>query len=245
MIAEISEQDATGAVARCYAEIRARLDVPLVNLIWRHLAAIGELEACWQRVDADLPAITVQAEALNAAARTMIGRLPGQAPIALSEIATRIVWSYERGNSLNLATVRRLLGYPDVELAGSLPKTTSGLPPIPRFSDLDDELRSAIDLLGAVGPAGQTGIRPTLWVHLAGDPSLVQAAKLLPPVLSSALFREAHQGLTARPARRVEVNGLSDAAQTTLQSFSLRISEMLLIGLYMAPHAPHPPRSNS
>ena len=37
----ITEAEATGEIADLYTEIRAGLGVPVVNLIWRHLAAIS------------------------------------------------------------------------------------------------------------------------------------------------------------------------------------------------------------
>ena len=38
-IRTVSEHDATGIVAEIYAEIRQTMGIPLVNLIWRHLAS--------------------------------------------------------------------------------------------------------------------------------------------------------------------------------------------------------------
>jgi hypothetical protein len=48
---EVSEKDATGIVADIYQDIRVRLGLPMVNLIYRHLATNPELfEMVWSTV---------------------------------------------------------------------------------------------------------------------------------------------------------------------------------------------------
>jgi diketogulonate reductase-like aldo/keto reductase len=47
-LAEIAEEDAEGAVAELYEDIRRVLGLPLVNLVYRHLAAVGRLEEVWR-----------------------------------------------------------------------------------------------------------------------------------------------------------------------------------------------------
>ncbi|MBP8307431.1 MAG: hypothetical protein KAY46_09215 [Burkholderiaceae bacterium] len=50
-VTAISEAEARGDIAELYADIRATLGVPVVNLIWRHLASIeGALPWAWQAV---------------------------------------------------------------------------------------------------------------------------------------------------------------------------------------------------
>lgn len=231
---EIPEAEATGEVARCYADIREKLHVPLVNLIWRHLAAIGELESCWQRVAADLPRIASHGAALNGAARAVVSALPAAPQLPRFESVSRIFVSYERGNSLNLAIVRMLLGYPALSLAGSLPDAPIELPAIPRVGDLSPGLREAIERLSRAGPANHTDIRPTLWVHLAVVPEWLQAATgAVSGCLSSDPFRTAHRTLTGAPSERQGGTPLSEAAISALSRFNLRITEMLLIGLHL------------
>ena len=47
----ITEQNAEGRVAEIYQDIRFTLGVPVVNLIWRHLATLpGALEWSWASV---------------------------------------------------------------------------------------------------------------------------------------------------------------------------------------------------
>jgi len=233
---EIPEAAASGAIARCYADIRHQLGVPLVNLIWRRLAAIGALESCWQRVKADLPAISAQAAALHGRARQLVAGLPasGWAPQG-SGVLESILMSYERGNSINLAMVRRLLGAPLIRFDdGRLPQAPNHVPPVPAFATMPAALRGAIDQLAGVGPAGHTGIRPTLWVHLAELPGIIEAAAAhLPAVLSSPSFQAAHAELTATDSRAIAGEFFTGPVLSLLQAFHLRIAEMLLIGLYL------------
>ncbi len=50
-IPAIREEDATGDVAAIFGDLRATLGIPLVNLIWRHLATIpGGLAWVWTLV---------------------------------------------------------------------------------------------------------------------------------------------------------------------------------------------------
>jgi hypothetical protein len=238
MMEEIPETEATGALARCYADIRDRLGVPVVNLIWRHLAAIGVIDACWERVRDDIEAIERHGAALNALARDMIATLPPPATLPWTSPGPQILVSYERGNSLNLATARRLLGCPPPGTGGALPRARGHLPPVPRHADLPPASRAAIERLAAAGPGADTGIRPTLWIHLACLPNLLEAiAAEIPDVLAVERFHAEHARLTALPAGG-GTTGLNETATLALQRFNRRIGEMLLIGLYLGRSCP-------
>ncbi|MBL8631383.1 MAG: hypothetical protein JNM81_17240 [Rhodospirillaceae bacterium] len=51
LLPELKETDATGRIAEIYADLRASLGVPMVNLIFRHLATVpGCLEWVWEQV---------------------------------------------------------------------------------------------------------------------------------------------------------------------------------------------------
>ena len=50
-VVAVTEQNAEGQVAEIYQDIRATLGVPVVNLIWRHLATFpGALEWSWASI---------------------------------------------------------------------------------------------------------------------------------------------------------------------------------------------------
>jgi hypothetical protein len=115
----ISEAEATGAIADLYADIRATLGVPIVNLIWRNLAAIpGGLAWAWGSVRPLYAAGQVlnEARALRAGqALPAMPRLPDGAlracgvDAAAEKTIRAILDSYDRSNALNLVTLLALL----------------------------------------------------------------------------------------------------------------------------------------
>ena len=65
----IAESEATGDIAELYSDIRATLGVPVVNLIWRHLATFpGALSWAWNSLKPvyDDGTVAAQAAALRA-----------------------------------------------------------------------------------------------------------------------------------------------------------------------------------
>lgn len=235
MISEIPEHEATGDIARSYAEIRQRLGLPVVNLIWRHLAALGHLEESWQRVKTRLPALNAQAARLYHTARTLADRCPPLPSLPQGEKARGILASYERGNSMNLAMVRMVMGCAfTTEANPVLPDAPTSIPPVPRFSELPICLREIVDRLAAAGPGATTGIRPTMWVHLALEPDFLRAAEApIAQLVALPDFRAAHAKLAALPPRP-ENTDLPKTMETALDRFNQRISEMLLTGLCLA-----------
>jgi hypothetical protein len=113
---------------------------------------------------------------------------------------------------------------------------------VPELARLEPTARTAVDQLAHAGPAAATGIIPTLWIHLAEPPGLIEAlARDLPAVLRSASFREAHGELTLLAAQPNPAERLAEPVRKCLQAFHQRIAEMVLIGVYLdtalSPHA--------
>ena len=68
-LAELKESDATGAIADIYSDIRLSLRVPMVNLIFRHMATVpGCLEWVWASIGPLYASgrVVAQAEAMMA-----------------------------------------------------------------------------------------------------------------------------------------------------------------------------------
>ena len=111
----ISEADATGEVAALYADIRATLGVPVVNLIWRHLAMFpGALPWAWEALKPLYADDTIAAQAAALRAELQVPALAGLSgptlaaaglsPDDLSRI-TMILRSYERSNAMNMVAL--------------------------------------------------------------------------------------------------------------------------------------------
>ena len=188
----IVERDATGETAALFAEIRATLGVPVVNLIWRHLAVMpGALPWAWAALKPlyESNLIAGEADALSAAIDVpphVRGALnvptltaAGLSGADLGQIGT-IIRSYERSNAMNVVAVDTLRSYLvgggshcDVQasptnvarqapIAGTLPKILSP-------ADMDDNTRALVDALNQFG--ARQDVLPTMYRHLAHWPA--------------------------------------------------------------------------
>ena len=118
-VSAIAEADATGSIAELYSDIRITLGVPVVNLIWRHLATFpGALLWAWNslRPVYDSGAISAQAAALRADLKIPpLPRLSGHALTAVgldeNDMARieMVQKSYERSNAMNMVAQGALL----------------------------------------------------------------------------------------------------------------------------------------
>jgi hypothetical protein len=197
---EIRESEAPPETAAIYAEIRAATGLPLVNLIWRHFAALpGALPWAWGAVR---PA--AQAGLVVAAAERVTDALaPAPAPpIERDQLAAvgvhdkaaygglpaicRVLEAYNRGNACNLVALTALLqgleaGFPAEPAAAprpvAAPAPIEALPPLPRLDELDDQVRRSVAGLAARHAGFEAGAVPSLYLHLAHWPGLLDLAR--------------------------------------------------------------------
>ncbi len=206
-IAAIAESQASGETAALFADIRQTLGVPVVNLIFRHLATLpNALPWCWQTLRPVYVSgvIDGQASALRNAlplpAVDCFGvtrlRETGVSDQTLSTVSM-ILRSYERSNSMNLiafsALVARLRGE-QIPASSVLPETLSssrvhGEMPIPLdLSELNEELHTLVLRVAAIG--GRDTIMPTMYRHLAHWPDyLALVAEFLTPLDERGVIR--------------------------------------------------------
>ncbi len=190
-VATITEADATGEVADLYADIRATLGVPVVNLIWRHLAVFpGALPWAWESLKPLYAsgAVTAQAAALRAGlAVPVLAGLSGPALGAtglekndLIQI-NMILRSYERSNAMNIIALGALLA----RLEGTAPRSEQSAPdtPVtPEDSPVEGEMpnllpldampphvRALVQDLNRIG--GRDEILASMYRHLANWPA--------------------------------------------------------------------------
>ena len=223
----IPEAQASGDVAALYEDIRGTLGVPVVNLIWRHLAAIpGALDWAWASLK---PAYQSGAIADQAYALRGSLVLPSDVCLDSSELAAAglsasdmesiefVLRAYERSNAMNLVALAALLaglnkvapneneianGKADsAALIGVMP----GLPPI---STMPDPLRALVEDLNELG--GQTVILPTMYRHLSHWPAfLALVYGLLAPLDADARL----QGLISEVVIAGHIRGASVCGQ--------------------------------
>jgi hypothetical protein len=218
-LAEVAEADAVGTTAEIYSDIRRVLGLPLVNLVYRHLAADPPLlERTWQALGPNLGS-----RAAAQAARRLVALAAPSGPVtpipaaALAAVgldaprATLVratLGAYARANSRNLLGMYALLdGCPGTgELEEEIEPSPPGeILPMARL----DALPGAIgDLLDAMSRAlvgdDEPRLVPSLLRHFADDAPLLA---LFWTVLRPAIEEEL-------PARReaLSVEGRSLAA---------------------------------
>jgi hypothetical protein len=255
-LAEIREADAPPEVAAVYQALRAASGVPVVNLIWRHLATLpGVLPWSWAA------ARGVLEDGMVAAARARLGatvRLPalpcGDAGLDAGDRATilAVVETYNRGNLTNLILLTALRQ--EIEGASRLaaPRPAPAMadlpippvPPLPALAGLPEATRARVRALAAHHPgAASGGVVPSLYLHLAHWPELLaRLPTLLAPVYAvldaaraAAVAEAQREAAVIRPrlALRGEVPGGQRAAVlAVLTRFTTAIiPDMVPIGL--------------
>src|SRR6516165_15004 len=196
-IPAIPEEDASGDIATLYADLRATLGVPFVNLIWRHLATIqGGLEWAWTLVKP----LYVSGELVSRAAETSaLVRLPSLAPPdfvwdgaailrADRQVIVRLIDSYNHANGVNflallvaISALREGLPMP-VGTARVAPKATGygaeadALPALPRLCELSPTVLALVRRLDEFGRLGPSGAIASLYRHLGHWPAFLSIA---------------------------------------------------------------------
>lgn len=201
-IAAIPENEASGETAELFADLRATLGVPFVNLIWRHLATLpGVLPAIWERVRP----LYVSAELEGRAADLRIASTtPGIEPLpsfvwdcgGVDERSRRaighLVTDYNRANSINflaLSTASIILRGEGVKAkrrrsSTPMPRRISEteVPPLQPIDGLRPQLRALVQSFDELGRLGASDAIASLLRHLAQWPAFlaISYAALLP-----------------------------------------------------------------
>ncbi|MCZ6532801.1 MAG: hypothetical protein O7A08_07525 [SAR324 cluster bacterium] len=184
----IAEADATGNIAALYADIRATLGVPVVNLIWRHLASFPDgLSWAWETLKPLYASNAIGAEAAALRAGLEVPVLAGLSGPALAAAGvskddltriTMILQSYERSNAMNMIAHGALLA----RLEGLSPAVGEPAPPWQNEAPIDGEMpalltldamappvRALVEDLNRIG--GRAEILASMYRHLAHWPA--------------------------------------------------------------------------
>jgi hypothetical protein len=181
---EVHPLNASPEIAAIYADIRAVSGLSMVNLIWRHFAALpGVLEWAWKGVR---PIVSSQ-ELVEARKRLIDAiELPSLTPVTAEAWRTAgvngaeltafrdMMADYVRGNSTNIIVLTalrlRLEGInhaPSAFTAAPAPVSMTPASPLPRIDTLDPTLASAIRGLAQRHEGAEGGIIPSLYLELA------------------------------------------------------------------------------
>jgi hypothetical protein len=201
LLEELAESRATGEPRRIYGEIKRLCAVPMVALIYRHLATLpGVLEWSWALLEPALRSGALQRQAWALAERVHVAATPiPRAALRAAGVEARdehgiaaVLDAYNRANPVNILAVRCLA----LHLAGDVPPRAPAAAapwepppqpePLPRMIDppaMTPTVRELAQLLtdrGATDAASP--LWPSLYRHLAHWPAFLgYAAVIVPP----------------------------------------------------------------
>jgi len=203
---ELAEADAGDEIKAIYTEIKACCRVPMVALIYRHLATHdGLLEWSWRALAPAMRSGALSAAAEELASVPLAAELPPLTREKAEALALKpmdraaiayIVTAYNTANPHNIIAVRGLMTLLASEEAGGgsggdpgqpvPPAAFPALPPLVQLEEMPPELAERVVRLRVSGDDGSRGIVPTLYRHLAHWPDylLDQADALAPMFLS-------------------------------------------------------------
>ncbi len=188
---QIHPFDASPDIAEVFTDIRAVSGLAVINLIWRHFAALpGVIDWVWTAVR---PIIASQ-QMIAARQRLMENiDLPELEPVTLdawrsigladSDLADfhELIANYVRGNCTNLIALTALRlrlegaqGTSPVFITAAPPPIAAPLPPLPRIDSLEPERAYAVNALAKRHEGAQSGIVPSLYLELARWPILIK-----------------------------------------------------------------------
>jgi hypothetical protein len=180
----ISERDARGEIADIYADIRATMGLPVVNLVWRHFATLdGGLRHAWNALRPVYASGAAEQAGARLVAALELPRLPAVPPAVLAgagvdgaahALVLAVLDSYNRGNALNLCALSALLAAPDTapeaapaQPAAALPAPGVPSPPMPELEDMTPAVRSLVWQVNTLGQPEGDRILASAWKHLS------------------------------------------------------------------------------
>jgi phage tail protein X len=186
---EIHPLNASPEIAAIYADIRAVSGLSMVNLIWRHFAALpGIIEWAWKGVRplvASQELVDARRRLIDAIALPTLPSVTLQAwqaaGVGGAELTAfrDMMADYVRGNSTNIIVLTalrlRLEGINHATPAYSAAPTPVSMTPsapLPRIDSLDPKLARAVRALAQRHEGAQGGIIPSLYLELARWPAL-------------------------------------------------------------------------
>lgn len=254
-LAELAEKDAVGMTREIYAEIRRLAGVPMVALIFRHLATVpGGLEWAWEAIGGSMSSGRLQEEAwriAREAALDPIASIPGQALAALRVDAPGlaeirgVAQAYNRANPPNLLSVlclRRMLGGKPaegvIEARAWNPPQPVKLVPMTDIMAMPVRVAALLDLVSSTDAMGARVV-PSLYRHFGDRPEflallvtlLLQRMKDGTADASAALIRARMEDASAEIVRPMRASPVPDPRiAMALDRFVGIIPEMIVVG---------------
>jgi hypothetical protein len=193
-LTELSERDATGPTRAIYDELKRLGGVPMVALIFRHLATLpGALEWTWAAIGPAWKAGRLQEEAWRIAREApmeSIAPMPREALTALGVDAPGlreihvVLDAYNRANPENMLSVlcllRLLEGSQAAKAFGArpwMPPPAPGpLAPMTDVATMPRDVAALLDLVAAPGEANGPRVVQSLYRHFGHRPAFLALA---------------------------------------------------------------------
>jgi hypothetical protein len=258
LLPELAERDAAGGKARIYAEMKHWGGVPMVALIFRHLATLpGGIEWAWEAIGPAWRTGRLQQAAWKIARDAPLQPLAPIAPGVLAEAQVdgaalreiRIVLdAYNRANPENLLSVlcmRMLLAGADAEVAFEAadwrpPPAPGPLAPMADPAAMPAAISALLDRVSPPEAEGAPRVVPSLYRHFVHRPGFLAlaVAAIAPRVADGSIDREAAAiRATMDEAARTLASGMRAPAApdpgiaTVLARFGgLVIPRMIVVG---------------
>ena len=217
LLSEQAESDASAETRAIYAELRRLCGVPMVPLIYRHLATIpGALEWTWSLLGPILRSGELQDEAWAMSRALQIEpvvKLPAEALRILGISAAdldelqKLLSAYNRSNPVNLLGLRCLAllaredpqAKPERPLPADLndswqpPEPVRDLLPMLALDNIQGDARVLMHLLNDRGNlSSRSPIWPSLYRHFAARPPLLALSAMVVPPAFDAIDAAAH-----------------------------------------------------
>ena len=192
LLAELAEREATGRLGEIYAEMKHLGGVPMVALIFRHLATRpGVLEWAWDAIGPAWRSGALQERAWRIAREA---RLEPIAPIPAAALAPlgvcdacairAVLTAYNRANPENMLSVLCLLRIlagnagtaPARAGAWTPPPAPGPLLPMIDVTSMAPEMSALLDLVAAPGEPGGARVIQSLYRHVAQRPAFLALA---------------------------------------------------------------------
>lgn len=199
-LSELPEDKAEGRIKEIYEEIRRLSGVPMVALIYRHMASLpGVLEWAWEQLQPLMASGVLQEEAWKLADQAELPATPAIPRVALSAVGIQradeegiraSLAAFNRSNPVNMLALRCLslrlsasvTTAPCAERAWTPPAMLPALPPMRDPADIDPSAREVTAWLSHRKRGRYAGIWPSLYRYLANWPRFFGfAAVILPP----------------------------------------------------------------
>ena len=236
-LSELRESEVSGEQSRIYAEIRRLGGVPMVALIFRHLATLpGAIEWMWGAMEPVWRSGTLQEAAWRIAREARlepIARIPHAALRSLGvddagrEEIRVVLTAYNRANPENLLTVLCLLRLLEGRAANGTtgptawnpPAAPGPLVPMGNIAKMPQDVSELLQWVAAPGAPGEPRVVQSLYRHFTHRPAFL--------ALVVTLIRQ-----------RLD-DGSLDAAATAVHTAMSRSADEIVTGI-SAPPAPHP-----